>query len=132
MDSGRKRYWISMALALLVLAAVLLPKRLEERACNRFAEPLYSHALPADARLVQKSAVKDKSGGYTAAVILAADTTEEALVRFFGDIQYPPAKEGQSVTLAAKPLDENSLAALQKAGLQQAGESYWFVYIYSA
>lgn len=132
MDSERKRYWIAMILGLLLLAAVLLPKRLEQRACDKFAKPLYSHALPEGSRLVQKSAAKGKSEDFTAALILATDLEKEELVAFFGDTEYPPAKKGQIVTLEAKPLDDGSLDALQQAGLQQAGEIYWFVYIYSA
>ena len=131
MDS-RKRYWIAMALGLLVLAAVILPQRLAQRACDKFAEPLYAHALPEGSRLVQKSAVKGKDGDFTAALILATDLEREELVAFFADTDYPPAKKGQEVTLEAKPLDDNSLEALRKAGEQKEGETYWFVYIYSA
>ena len=68
---------------------------------------------------------------FTAALILATDLTEQELIQWFGDTDYPPAKEGQTVTLHANPLDETSLAALDKAGLRQEGKTYWFVYIYS-
>lgn len=130
--SERKRYWLAMFLGLVVLAVFLLPQRIEDWQCSRFAEPLYSHALPEGSRLVQKSAVKGDSGDFTAALILATDMDKEALVAFFGDTEYPPAKEGQTVTLEAKPLDDDSLEAIQKAGQQQEEETYWFVYIYSA
>ena len=59
---GRKKYWLSMALAGLVLLAVFLPGRLKQIQCDRFAKPLYSHALPEGSRLVQKSCVKGEAG----------------------------------------------------------------------
>lgn len=128
----RKRYWLTLAISFLVLTAVFLPKRLEQMECNKFAEPLYSHALPEGSRLVQKSSVKSKDGSFTAALILASDMDAQALRDFFADGPYIPAKKDQAVTLEVKPLDEESLAALQKAGLQKEGETYYFVYIYSA
>ena len=129
---GKKKYWLSMALAGLVLLAVFLPGRLKQIQCDRFAKPLYSHALPEGSRLVQKSCVKGEAGDFTAALILASDLTEEELAAFFGDTEYPPAKKGQTVELAVKPLDSDSLSALAQAGLQRENEQYVFVYIYSA
>ena len=131
MDLQRKRYWIAILLITALFAAVAIPKRLEQKVCSRFAEPLYAHSLPEGAELVQQSSAKGKSNDFTAALILATDLTEQELLGWFGDTEYPPAKEGQTVTLHAKALDESSLAALDKAGLYQEGKIYWFVYIYS-
>lgn len=130
--SNRARYWLTLGLTFLVLLAVLLPGRLKQRACDKFAEPLYSHSLPEDSRLVEKSAVKGKEGDFTATLILATDLGEEELKVFFEDTEYPPASKGQTVTLDVKPLDDSSLEALSQAGLRRDGETYWFVYIYSA
>ena len=131
MDPQRKRYWIAILLITALFAAAAIPKRLEQKVCSRFAEPLYAHSLPEGAELVQQSSAKGKSNDFTAALILATDLTEQELIQWFGDTDYPPAKEGQTVTLHANPLDETSLAALDKAGLRQEGKTYWFVYIYS-
>lgn len=128
----RVRYWISLAIGLLVLTVLFLPKRLEQRECDLFAEPLYTHTLPEGSRLVQKSAVKSEDGSFTAALILASDMEAEELLDFFDDVTYPAAKEGQVVSLDVKPLDQESLEAMQKAGLKKEDETYYFVYIYSA
>ena len=127
----RKRYWIAIILITVLFAAVAIPKRLDQKVCTRFAEPLYSHSLPEGAELVQQSSAKGKSGDFTAALILATNLTEQELLDYFGDMEYPPAKKGQTVTLHAKLLDDASLEALDKAGLRQEGKTYWFVYIYS-
>lgn len=117
---------------LLVLAAVLLvPKWLEERACNAFAAPLYSHAVPEGAVLIEKAAAKDDDGGITAALLLETDLSSEELVQFYSDEDYPPAGEGQTVTLEAKELDESSIAAMKQAKLYEEGKQYQFVYLYS-
>ncbi len=131
MDPQRKRYWIAILLLTVLFAAVAIPKRLEQKVCSRFAEPLYAHSLPEGAELVQQSSAKGKSNDFTAALILSTDLTEQELLQWFGDMEYPPAKEGQTVTLHAKRLDEDSLKALAKANLYQEGKTYWFVYIYS-
>lgn len=130
--SDRTRYWLSLGLTFLILLACFLPGRLKQRACDRFAEPLYSHSLPENSRLVEKSAVKGKEGDFTATLILASGLSEEELKAFFSDTDYPPASKGQTVRLDVKPLDESSLEALSQAGLRREGETYWFVYIYSA
>ena len=131
MDPQKRRYWIAIILITVLFAAVAIPKRLDEKVCSRFAEPLYSHSLPEGAELVQQSSAKGKSNDFTAALILSTDLTEQELLNWFGDTEYPPAKKGQTVTLHAKTLDESSLSALDKAGLRQEGKTYWFVYIYS-
>lgn len=122
---------LPLLLMLLILAAFLIPKKLESRAANAFGEPLFSHALPEGAKLVQQDAAKDKEGGTTAALLLQTDLSSEALETFYADISYPPAKDGQTVTLSAKPLDDASISALKQAKLYEEGSNYQFLYIYS-
>ena len=114
-----------------VMAAFLLPKKLEERNANQFGEPLFSHALPENAELIQKDSGKTDDGSIMAALLLKTDLTSEELELFYGDAVYAPAKEGQTVTLSAKALDENSLDALKKAKLYEDGASYQFVFLTS-
>ena len=114
-----------------VMAAFLLPKKLEERNANQFGEPLFSHTLPENAELIQKDSGKTDDGSIMAALLLKTDLTSEELELFYGDAVYAPAKEGQTVTLSAKALDENSLDALKKAKLYEDGASYQFVYLTS-
>lgn len=116
---------------ILVMAAFLIPKKLQERAANAFGAPLFDHTLPAGAVLVQKDAAKDDEGGTTAALLLQTDLSSQELEDFYGDTVYPPAEEGQTVTLRAKALDDASLAALKQAKLYTDGASYQFVYLYS-
>lgn len=125
-----KRF-LPLLLMLAVLAVFLLPQRLEDRAAEKFSEPLFSHALPEGAELIQQDAAKDDEGGTTAALLLKTDLSNEALHAFYNDVVYPPAEEGQTVELQVKALDEDSLAALKQAELYEDGASYHFVYLYS-
>ena len=125
------RYYVPLLALLAVLAVIWIPKKLEQRACDKFGAPLFTHALPENAVLVQESAVKDDDGGITAALLLQTDLSGEELKAFYSDTVYLPAEEGQTVTLEAKALDESSLEALKQAKLYEEGASYQFVYIYS-
>ena len=129
---NRKRYYAFLLLGLVLVAALVLPKRIEQKKVDAFAKALYTHAIPDGVTVIQRSAAKDDSGGCTAALIVATDLTQEALEQSYGDADYPPFRAGQAVTLKAKPLDADSLAALEQAGLKQEGKTYWFVYLYSA
>lgn len=130
MKETAKRF-LPLLIIIAVMAAFLVPKRLQERAANQFGEPLFSHALPEGAKLIQQDAAKDKEGGTTAALLLQTDLTEEELLDFYGDRTYEAAKEGQAVTLQVKALDESSIQALKQAKLYEDGAQYWFVYLYS-
>lgn len=130
-----KREWIRRLLPLVlmiaVMAAFLLPKKLQERAANQFGEPLFSHALPEGAVLIQQDAGKNDDGSIMAAMILKTDMSSAELERFYGDILYAPAEEGQTVTLSASALDDNSISALKQAKLYEEGASYRFVFLIS-
>lgn len=130
-----KREWIKRLLPLVlmiaVMAAFLLPKRLQDRAANQFGEPLFSHALPEGAELIQQDAGKNDDGSIMAAMILKTDLSSEELERFYGDVVYAPAKEGQTVTLSASALDDSSISALKQAKLYEEGASYQFVFLIS-
>ncbi len=130
MKETAKRF-LPLVLMIAIMAAFLLPKRLQERAANQFGEPLFSHALPEGAKLIQQDAAKDDEGGTTAALLLQTDLTEEELLEFYSDRTYAPAEEGQTVTLRVKVLDENSIQALKQAKLYKEGAQYLFVYLYS-
>ena len=129
-DTAKK--FLPLLIILAVMAAFLIPKRLQEHAANAFGEPLFSHALPEGAKLIQQDAAKDKEGGTTAALLLQTDLSEDELIAFYSDNEYAPAKEGQTVVLKAKTLDENSIQALKQAKLYEEGAQYIFVYLYSA
>ena len=118
-------------LMILVMAAFLLPKKLEERKADQFGEPLFTHALPQNTEIIQKDAGKNDDGSIMAALLLKTELTSGELEAFYDDTIYPPAKEGQSVSLSAKALDENSIAALKQAKLYEEGASYQFVFLTS-
>ena len=122
---------LPLLLMMAVLAAFLLPQRLKDRAAEKFGEPLFSHALPAESKLVQKDAATDDEGGTTAALLLQTDLSSEDLIAFYSDMEYPPAKEGQTVKLSCKALDDASIDALKQADLYEEGANYQFVYLYS-
>ena len=130
MKETAKRF-LPLVLMIAIMAAFLLPKRLQDRAANQFGEPLFSHTLPEGAKLIQKDAAKDDDGGTTAALLLQTDLSEGELLAFYSDSAYAPAAEGQTVTLKVKSLDENSIQALKQAKLYEEGAQYRFVYLYS-
>ena len=130
MKETAKRF-LPLLIIIAVMAAFLVPKRLQEQAANQFGEPLFSHALPDGAKLIQQDAAKDKEGGTTAALLLQTDLTKEELLDFYGDMTFAPAKEGQTVALQVKTLDEGSMQALRQAKLYEEGAQYRFVYLYS-
>lgn len=115
---------------LVALWCFFLYKGAEKRQLEAFAQPLYTHALPAGAHLVQQDVARSK-GVTTAALLLQADTTQGQLEQFYGGADYAPAREGEQVELAVKSLDGASLDALKQAGLWQEGGQYWFVYLTS-
>ncbi len=125
---------ILLAFGAVLLCIWILPQRIEQYHCNRFAKPLFEHLLPADSYAVQTSAVRDDNGGTTAAIILgvAAETDAQQIYEFYSDGEYLPAAEGDSVELSVKELDENSLAALKQAKLYREGDEYFFIYLYSS
>ncbi len=125
-----KRF-IPLILLIAVMFAMAIPKRMEKKAAEAFGEPLFSHALPENTKLIEQDAAKDDEGGTTAALLLQTDLTSEELEAFYSDAAYLPAEEGQTVTLSAKALDEGSLDSLKQAGLYEDGASYQFVYLYS-
>ena len=122
--------------AMVVLAVLYVPGHLADRRAERFAEPFYNHLLPEGARLLQTSAAENDENGVTttsATILLQSEWDQAALFDFYNDTTYPPARENNQVTLSVLPLDENSLQAVQQAGLyEEEGGSYWFIYLYSA
>ena len=126
------RGMIFVFLSIAIVWAFILPKYLDKKAQDKFAKPLFTHEVPATATLVQQSTAKDDAGGVTAALLLGTNWTEQQLLDYYGNTEYPPFKKDQTVTLAARPLDEASLEALSEAGKREAGQDYWFVYLYSA
>lgn len=120
-----------LVILLALLAAFLLPKYLENRAADQFGAPLFNHALPEDATLIQKDAAKTEEGGMMAALLLKTDLTSEALEAFYADVEAEPAQPGDTLILRAKALDESSVEALKQAKVYEEGASYQFVYLYS-
>lgn len=140
LPKGKFPYIMGGLFAIIILALVFaLPETMSKRSAKAFAEPLYNHEMPAGARFVSSSANQgelDGEGSGTATnatLILQCDWSQQQIYDFYNDISYPPAREGDVVTLSVTPLDDSSLDALRQADLyQEDGGSYWFVYLYSA
>ena len=114
-----------------LVALLLLPKFLATRAADKFGAPLFDHALPEAATVIQKDAAKTEEGGMMAALLLKTDLTSEELEAFYADVETEPAQPGDTVILRAKALDESSVEALKQAKVYEEGASYQFVYLYS-
>ena len=123
---------VLLAFGAVLLGVFYIPQKMEERECERFAAPLFEHALPENSYSVQNSSVRDDQGGTTAAMIIGTSLSEEELAAFHGDTEYLPARKGEQVELSVKALDEASLEALRSAGKYREEEDYFFVYIYSS
>ena len=121
-----------LAFGVVMLCVFYYPQKMEERECERFAAPLFEHALPEGSYSVQTSSVRDNAGGTTAAIILGTQISEEELMAAYSDVEYAPAREGETVELAVKPLDDASIEALRSAGRYREEDSYYFIYIYSS
>ena len=120
-----------LVILLALLAAFLLPKYFENRAADKFGAPLFNHALPETATLIQKDAAKTEEGGMMAALLLKSDLTSEELEDFYADVEAEPAQPGDTLILRARELDESSVEALKQAKIYEEGASYQFVYLYS-
>ena len=134
----RKRGFLYLGIIFASLAVIwvafLLPALGDKKVADAYAEPLFTHALPEGAEQVQQEADRSKTdaGKMTAAyLLLSADATEDELYTFYNDMDYPPAQEGDTVTLHVKALDQSSLDALEQSGLDTEGKTFWFVYLVS-
>ena len=121
-----------VAFAAALLGVFVVPQKIEEYECGRFAKPLFAHPLPENSYSVQASSVRDDNGGTTAAAIIGTHLTADELYAFYADTEYPPAREGETVELSVKELDEASVNVLKEAGKYRSEETYYFVYIYSS
>ena len=131
---GRLPYIIGLVFAAaVVFAAVFLPGKLSDQRAGKFADPLFNHEMPDDARLLQASAAENEDGSTSATILMQSEWTEEEILKHYSDTTYPPAVENAEVTLSVLPLDEASIDAVKQAGLyEKDGGDYWFVYLYSA
>lgn len=121
-----------LAFGAVLLGVFYIPKKVEEHQLKQFSHPLFYHLLPDDTYAVQTSSVRDDNGGTTAAIIMGTSMTGDELLEFYSDTEYPPANEGETVTLEVKALDEASIEVLKKAGKYREQSDYYFVYIYSS
>jgi len=121
-----------LAFAGILLGVFVIPDKIEEYKLNQFARPFFEHKLPENSYSVQASVATDENGGTTAAAIIGTHLTEEELHAFYADTEYVPAKDGETVELNVKALDEASLNVLMEAGKYREEDKYYFVYIYSS
>ena len=131
---GRLPYIIGLVCAALaIFAAIYLPGHFSDKRANEFADPLFNHEMPFDARLIQATATENDDGSTSATIIMQTEWDEQEIWDHYNDITYPPAAENDQVTLSVLPLDDSSIEAVKQAGLyEEDGGEYWFVYLYSA
>ena len=121
-----------IAFAAVLLGVFVIPDKIEQYKLNEFARPFFEHALPENSYSVQASVATDDNGGTTAAAIIGTHLTEEELYAFYADTEYLPSKDGDTVELSVKALEEDSLSVLKEAGKYREEDKYYFVYIYSS
>ena len=130
MNDNWKR-WLPLVMVLIFVVVVFAPRWIDGLFCAKFGKPLFEHAIPEQSVLVSKDAARDTEGVVTAALLLQTDLSSEELEAFYADLDCPPAKDGQTVKLEAKPLSEADLDVLKQAKLYVEGASYQFVYVAS-
>lgn len=123
--------WVPLAVLVVFLGAIFIPRWINQGIAKSYAEPLFSHALPEGAKVVSTDAVKDDDGGITAAILMQTDLSVEELKTFYSDLHLEPAEPEHTVLLEVKPLSEDDLDVLKQAKLYEEGCSYQFVYVYS-
>ena len=131
---GRLPYIIGLVCAALaIFAAIYLPGHFSDKRANEFADPLFNHEMPNDARLIQATAAENDDGSTSATIIMQTAWDEQEILNHYNDTVYPPAAENDEVVLSVLPLDDSSIEAVKQAGLyEEDGGDYWFVYLYSA
>ena len=133
--SGRNgKILLFLILIFLLVLAGALPKTIREAQANRFAKPLFSHAVPEESRIIQTFAEKSKDNGSTfATIIIQSRKTDQELLAFYSDMDYPPAGKDDKVSLQVLPIPEDHVTILKNNGLYQenAGDC-WYIYLYSA
>ena len=123
--------WAPLLILLAFLLTIFVPRWTNERRAMTFGAPLFEYALPVGAEVISTDGAVDDEGGYTAAILMKTELSSEELLAHYAALDCPPAEEGQSVTLEAKPLTEEDLDVLKKARVYEEGASYQFLYVYS-
>ena len=121
-----------------IVWAIMIPMMLMNRSAEKFAAPLFEHSVPAGGTVLQSQTKQGWLDGWSggictnAVLLLECDLDQAALETFYSDIEYPPARSGDTVELTVRPLDDASLQALQQAGQLDEDGQYWFIYLYSS
>ncbi|MBO4888973.1 MAG: hypothetical protein J5589_11780 [Firmicutes bacterium] len=134
MASRNGKILLFLILIFLLVLAGALPKTIREIQAKQFAKPLFKHAVPENTRIIQTYAEKTTETGSTfATIILQSPMTDQELLSFYSDIEYPPAGKNEQVSLQVLPCPEDHVTVLKNNGLYQedAGEC-WYIYLYSA
>lgn len=124
---------LGLAALIALIGALMVFQQGQKAEAVAFGEPLFAHALPSGAQVVQQEAKRDDAGVMTAAMLLRWDGgSAEELLAFYSDTTYPPFEEGQTTHLQTRPLDEASIETLKRADLYTEGADYWFIWLTSA
>ncbi len=121
-----------------IVWAIMIPMMLMKKSAEKFAAPLFAHSIPAGGNVLQSQTKQGWLDGWSggictnAALLLESDLTQTELEKYYSDMEYPPARRGDTVKLTVRPLDDASLQALQQAGQLEEGSQYWFIYLYSS
>lgn len=136
---GSRKYAGTIVLIVIIAACVvgiLIGRSIDARnkeTEETFAAPLFEHALPEGARLVQKTSSHSARDGSTyACLIIQTEASEKELKSFYSDLQLEPAEKGDGVVFYIREVDEDGLSQLRKADLyEEEGGDYWYIYAYS-
>ena len=134
MSSRNGKILLFLIVIFLLVLAGALPKTIREIQAKQFAKPLFKHAVPENSRVIQTYAEKSTENGSTfAAIILQSTKTDQELLAFYSDVDYPPAGKTDTVSLQVLPCPEDHITILKNNGLyQQDAGDCWYIYLYSA
>lgn len=127
----RSSILISLVVAVLLLAMLIVPQLLEIHTVNKFAEPLYSHPVYGN-DIVLHSGVQYQLDNVNkiAALLLRTDRSAEETKAFYDDMQ---DMEKKNLIVQVTPLDaeDSMFDVIKEKGYYDADLNYYWVYLYS-
>lgn len=122
---------ISLLVAVMLLAMLVVPQLLEIHTVNKFAEPLYAHEVR-DGDLVLHSGVQYQLDNVNkvAVLLLRTDKTVEETKAFYDDLQDMEEKD-LIVQVTPAAAEDPVYDVIKEKGYYDADLNYYWVYMYS-
>lgn len=130
----------SVAVLLFMVVCIVIavmPRTIRQINARRFARPLFEHSVPENAIVLEKLCQQEKNDDGVmatyAAVIVQTTLSEEDLLEYYSDTEYPAARKGDTVTLNVYPVADSDLSVLEDNAddYRSDGGNCYYIYLYS-